>query len=323
MQTTTNGPVAVPVRLVLSGSGRSLAVIPESALAPASIYTFAASGLADVFGGLVQVPTVRFTTKDNTPPPLNADALVFSFPDENGMVSVSAQPDSFTASSQVLIIDTGNGFVVTFTVENDGSLGLPGRIPAQFPASISDTLLVTITDPLGNSTSFTRSQFVNPETGETAIGSGGGTVKASDGSGVELRIPEGALDKGVTFKISLLSADDLQAQFPDQKPDVPGATVAGALKIEASGTPTFKKEVKLAFPMPDFTQGPAQPDSPRERVLLGLPAPPGAEWTVRVRDHRPSRRRKGRRRPSGEDRDGLVSLSRATSTATARSIRRA
>jgi hypothetical protein len=46
-------------------------------------------------------------------------------------------------------------------------------------------------DPSGNVTTLERSKFVDPETGETAIGPGGGTVEGP--GGVELRIPEGAL----------------------------------------------------------------------------------------------------------------------------------
>ncbi len=73
-QTTATDPVPVSVRLILSGSGRSLAVIPESALLPATRYAFSASGLADVFGGLVQVPSVSFTRPPTTATPSRAPA---------------------------------------------------------------------------------------------------------------------------------------------------------------------------------------------------------------------------------------------------------
>ncbi len=256
----TGSMTLVPVRLILSGSGRSLAVVPQSALASATAYVFAASGLADVYGGLVQVPSVHFTTKGDTAAAVDKDALVFSFPDAGGMVRVTAASGSLPPGSTVMIINSGNGVVATFTADNDGAVGL--LVPAAFPASISDALLVTITDPLGNVTTFTRSQFVDAATGQTAVGPGGGTVTASDGSGVELRIPEGALDKGAVFKINLVDTASLQQLFPDQKPDVPGGTVAGALKIETSNAPAFRKEVKLAFPLPDFSKGAVVPDNP-------------------------------------------------------------
>jgi hypothetical protein len=62
------GSVNIAVRFVLSGSGKTLAVIPQAALEFGTRYTLEASGLADVFGGLVSVPATTFRTKDDIPP---------------------------------------------------------------------------------------------------------------------------------------------------------------------------------------------------------------------------------------------------------------
>src|SRR6185503_8299989 len=51
------GGAVVPVRLVLAGSGKLLAVVPQARLAFSTAYRLEASGLADVFGGLVSVPS--------------------------------------------------------------------------------------------------------------------------------------------------------------------------------------------------------------------------------------------------------------------------
>ncbi|HZD03272.1 MAG TPA: Ig-like domain-containing protein, partial [Longimicrobiales bacterium] len=69
--------------------------------------------------------------------------------------------------------------------------------------------------------------------------------------GVELRIPEGAVDKGVVFKIAGLTPEELETEVGDALvPEIEGATLGSALRIEAPSKPTFKREVDLVFPMP-------------------------------------------------------------------------
>jgi hypothetical protein len=244
-------PVSVPLRLVLSGSGRSLSVIPQQILDFSSSYRVQASGLADVVGGLVSVPVTTFRTKDDAAPQYQLDSITFSFPNQDGLVKVTAPAGTLPPGTEVLIINSGNGVVATFTAENDGAVG--SLVPAELPASINDQLFITVTDPLGNVVTFTRSQFTNPATGETAVGPGGGTIEGP--GGVELRIPEGALDKGVVFKIEGVTAEQLKTLFPNQKPDFsdasgnPQGLLASGLKIESADKPTLKKEAKLAFPL--------------------------------------------------------------------------
>src|ERR1700688_4119244 len=98
--------------------------------------------------------------------------------------SPSATPaNSLPAGSTILIVDQTNGVVYSLTVYNDGS------VTGQMPATISDILQVTLTDPSGNKATFTISQFVAAD-GTTAIGAGGGTVTGPGGTGII--IPAGA-----------------------------------------------------------------------------------------------------------------------------------
>jgi hypothetical protein len=226
----------VPVRFVFSQGNTRLSVFPLSALQPSTTYTLAASGLANVLGGLVAVPTATFTTKAITPPNFNPDALVFSMPDQNGNVQVSAPAGSFPSGSTILIIDQTNGVVLSLTVFNDGS------VSGQFPATIDDVLSVTITAPDKTTTSFTRSQFVAPD-GTTAVGPGGGTVTGPGNTG--LIIPQGALNKGTTFKLTPLD----QTAFP-VLPTFPGMIFGSGLHVDAPAMPVFSQEVKIAFPVP-------------------------------------------------------------------------
>jgi hypothetical protein len=242
---------AVAVRLILSGSGRTVAIVPEARLAYEGTYRAEAVNLKDVLGADVVVAPSVFTTRKEIPPAAHPERMVFTFPDERGLVTVSgpgkaeAPPDgTYEAGTEILIINAGNGFVLTLSAGNDN------EVPAtEFPATINDRLMITVTDPFGKTTSFQRSQFVNPETGETAVGPGGGVVTGP--GGVEVRIPEGALDKGAVLKITGLTPEALETEVGDEKvPNVPGAHLGSGLRVDAPSKPSFKKEVDLVFPMP-------------------------------------------------------------------------
>ncbi len=226
----------IPVRFVFSQGGSRLAVFPQSALQPSTTYTFAASGVANLLGGLIVVPTVTFTTQANTPPNFNTNALVFGMPDQNGNTQISAPANSFPPGTTILIVDQTNGVVLSLTVANDGS------VTGQMPATIDDVLAVTITAPDKTTATFTRSQFVAPD-GATAVGPGGGTVTGPGNTAII--IPQGALTKGATFKLDLLD----QTAFP-QLPSWPGANFGSGIQITAPAMPSFNKEAKLAFPVP-------------------------------------------------------------------------
>ncbi|HEX4965048.1 MAG TPA: Ig-like domain-containing protein [Thermoanaerobaculia bacterium] len=235
-QAGSSGNQPVAVRFVLAQGNRQISVFPLAALAASTRYTLQVTGLATAVGGLVAVPSVTFTTRSVTPPNFNPDALVFAFPDADGNVAVSAPAGSFPPGTRVLVVDQTNGVVVSLTVRNDGS------VSGELPATINDVLLVTLTAPDGSATSFNRSQFVAPD-GTVAVGASGGTVTGP--GGVELRIPEGALDHGVRLKIEAFGPE----RFPE-RPDVPSGSFGSGLKVSSPDKLAFKKELKLAFPKP-------------------------------------------------------------------------
>jgi hypothetical protein len=231
----SGAPVALQP-FVLSNSGTVLSFAPQKNLDPATQYTIHVSGLADIFGGAIIVPSATFTTKAVAPPNFNPNAITFSFPDANGNIHVSAPAGSLPPGTRVMIVDQTNAFVLSLTTLNDGS------VSGDFPGTINDVLQVTVTDPNGATATFTRSQFVAPD-GTVAVGAGGGTVTGP--GGVELRIPDGALDTAATFKIETFGPE----LFPE-RPDLPGGNFGSGLKVTSPEMPIFKKEVKLAFPKP-------------------------------------------------------------------------
>ncbi len=234
--TAAGSSTPIALRFVFSGAGTTLAVFPQAALQPSTQYTLQASGLANAVGGLISVPAISFTTVAITPPTYNTNALVFAMPDSNGNVAISAPAGSFPPGSTFLIVDQTNGVVYSLTVLNDGS------VTGQMPATINDVMQVTLTDPAGNVTTFTISQFVAAD-GTTAVGPGGGTVVGPGGTGII--IPAGALLQGVTFKLTQLD----QTAFPTL-PTWQGANFGSGMRITDPAMPTFKKEAKLAFPVP-------------------------------------------------------------------------
>ena len=210
------GTEPVEVKLLLSGSGKRLAVVPVKPLAVSTVYTFTVAGLKDAANEDVVVASpVSFTTKDFVAPVVNTNAIVFSYP-ENGMTKVTAPPGSLPPFSEVLILNATNGAALWLQVDGEGCIGCLGG-SNELPATINDRLMVTITDPQGNVTTFERSKFVKAD-GTVAIGPGGGTVEGA--GGVELRIPSGALENGAELKVEGLSAETLLQQFPGQVPDL-------------------------------------------------------------------------------------------------------
>ncbi|HEY6308046.1 MAG TPA: Ig-like domain-containing protein, partial [Candidatus Angelobacter sp.] len=235
---TSSAPGA-PVALqpfILSTSGTTLTFAPVQNLDAAAQYTAQVTGLADMGGGAIVVPTSTFTTKANQPLTFDPNAITFGFPDQNGNIHVSAPAGSLSSGTKVLIVDQTNAVVLSITAFNDGSLS------GDFPGTINDVLQVTVTDPNGATASFTRSQFVAPD-GSVAVGPGGGTVTGP--GGLSMVIPEGALTQGAVFSLKPLGAD----AFP-QLPNFPGATFGGGMQINTPSMPAFKKEVKLSFSKP-------------------------------------------------------------------------
>jgi hypothetical protein len=228
-------PVAIQP-FVLSTSGTVLSFAPVSNLDPATQYTIQVSGLADMFGSAVIVPTSSFTTKAVATLNFDPNAITFSFPDQNGNIHVSAPAGSLPPGTRVVIVDETNAIVLSLTALNDGSLA------GDFLGTINDVLQVSVTDPNGAAANFTRSQFVAAD-GSVAVGPGGGTVTGP--GGVELRIPSGALNQGAVFQIKAVGIE----AFP-QLPDMPNSHFGGGMQITAPSNPVFQQEAKLAFPKP-------------------------------------------------------------------------
>ena len=192
--------------------------------------------------------------------------------------------------TEVLVINATNGHVLWVRAGNEGQIDTNNEIVA----SIDDILIITVTDPFGNSTTFHRSQFQDPVTGETAVGPGGGTVTGPDG--VELRIPEGALTKGVKFTLNSITEwdEDFFKEPPDLGSDDQGQPLVhfgSALQVKASGETALRPRGRPRLPgAAGGDRGRRRRWPARERRLLLRDAAPGGA----LRGGRPRLRRSDR-----------------------------
>ena len=160
-------------------------------------------------------------------------------PDANGLVQVTAPPLTLPPGTRVQIANFGSGAIGTYTAANDGS------IAGDLPASTRDRLVISLTDPLGNVTTFERGQYEAAD-GTTAVNTAGGVI---DGvGGVEVRIPQEAVLEPVIMKVEAFGPE-LFAD-PAQRPNLPDTTFAGGIKIETTGEVRLKKPATLAFDTP-------------------------------------------------------------------------
>lgn len=231
----------VPSRLQISANARSIALIPEIRLAEASDYTLQASGLKDAKGGAVVVPITVFRTAVEAAPVVNTDQVDVTLGND-GTAHISSGSGTLTPGTTVLVTNEGNGQITSCSVGNSGGLG------CDIPASINDTLTISITTPDGATKTIKHGQYRLAD-GRTAIGPAGGLVKGPGGA--ELRIPEGAVKSGSIFEINLIDPATLIA-----RPYLSNGSVSAALQVRVEGNPLLNKEVDLAFPRPsDAPQG--------------------------------------------------------------------
>ncbi len=110
-------------------------------------YTLEASGLMNTLGGPVAVPRVTFMI-ESFEAPVYSSNIGFSFQDAGGNVQISAPEGSFEPGTIIVIVDQSNGAVLSMTVGNDGS------VTGWIPATTSDLMVITVTDPASRVLTF-------------------------------------------------------------------------------------------------------------------------------------------------------------------------
>jgi hypothetical protein len=233
----------IPGVFSFTPDGAVVSFYPAAALKSETRHTLAVgTGIRDLQGyPLAQAVTSAFTTRDTTPPPPPpAGAITASFPDTNGMITVTATQGSAEAGCTVLVINDNTGEIVAVTPQTNGSF------TARISAQLGDEIQVVLMDAAGNQTLISYLTFKAPD-GRYLVTARGGKVEGE--GGLLLDIPEGALLGPAVVKITPV----VESALPHPVP-VEGKFLA-AVNIDTGGV-RFQKEVKLSVPAPANT--PAQ-----------------------------------------------------------------
>ena len=206
----------------------------------------------------------RADTQEPVLPDYSSD-IEFMMPDENGEVEAIALPGSFEPASVIVIVNDTNGAVLTLTAGNDGSIN------GKLPATLNDTLIVTVTTPEGTRTTWTTSRYAG-EDGSVSIGPGGGVIEGEDG--IELRVPTGALERAAILKI-----ERFDGNLFSERPDFPEGHFGSGIKLTATPMANFKREADLVFPKPVEA-----PEGSFYYVYRRVEEPDGSVWFETI-DH--------------------------------------
>jgi hypothetical protein len=226
----------VSARVTMGAGQRSASILPDAPLAPATIYRVSATAdVTDSTGNPLLPFTSRFTTVEPEVDAFDADAIAVTYPDADGLVSVSAPSGSFEGGAFVVIVNLGNGVVVSGDVLPDGGFSFSIR------ASIRDELQIRVVDAAGREATISKTEYRAPD-GRVAIGTRGGRIASGD---FELDVPDGALGTAVEFRLTPLTEEEL-AELP--VPEGAGG-IGSALRIEM-GEASLAEEAELAFPIP-------------------------------------------------------------------------
>lgn len=210
---------------------------PEARLVSEGRYTIAiASSVRDLQGyGLAAPLTASFIVRDTTPPPMPpAGSISATFPDEEGMITVTATQGSAEYDATVLIINDTSGEIVSIAPFSNGSFN------ARIHGQLGDEIQVVLMDNAGNQTLISYLTFTAPD-GRTLVTAKGGKV-AGEG-GLLLELPAGALVGPAVVKIVPVTESELPHPVPAE------ARFIGAVSIDSGGL-SFAKEVELSIPLP-------------------------------------------------------------------------
>ena len=218
--TRASDGTAVPVARRLSADRRTLTLVPDSLLTPATEYRLGAStALTDAVGNPLDAPVaVSFVTQDDSAPARpQAGQIRVSLPDAEGFVTVEGTQGTAEADTPVTLsnLTTSTTVTVLALTDGDGTANAAGGIDGSFririPAEVGDALALSFRDGSGNEQTLALTQL-GDDGGAAGIGTAGGGF--GDGAGRRGSILPGALDRSGVFALSAADARALPA-LPD------------------------------------------------------------------------------------------------------------
>ena len=210
---------------------------PAASLASEASYTLSVAGTVRDLQGypLGQPLTVPFTVRDTIPPAMPpAGAITATFPDADGMITVTGTQGSVELGASVLVINDTSGEIVGVQPATNGSF------TAKIAAQLGDEIQVVMMDAAGNQTLISYLTFKSDD-GRYLVTARGGKVDGDGGS--QLVIPDGALLGPAVVKLTTVAETALSQPVPAE-----GKFLA-AVDIETGKVP-FQKPVAFSVPVP-------------------------------------------------------------------------
>jgi hypothetical protein len=227
----------VPGTLSFNPDGSEVTFYPAASLASEASYTLSVAGTVRDLQGypLGQPLTVPFTVRDTTPPAMPpAGAITATFPDADGLITVTGSQGSVELGASVLVINDTSGEIVGVQPATNGSF------TARIAAQLGDEIQVVMMDEAGNQTLISY-LTIKSDDGRYLVTAKGGKVEGEGGS--QLVIPDGALLGPAVVKVTQIAQEDLPHPVPDKMKFI------GAFHIDTGGLP-FAKEIDLSMPLP-------------------------------------------------------------------------
>ncbi len=198
----------VPGTLSFNPAGSEVTFYPAASLASEASYTLSVAGTVRDLQGypLGQPLTVPFTVRDTTPPAMPpAGAITATFPDADGLITVTGSQGSVELGASVLVINDTSGEIVGVQPATNGSF------TAKIAAQLGDEIQVVMMDAAGNQTLISYLTFKSDD-GRYLVTARGGKVDGDGGS--QLVIPDGALLGPAVVKLTTVAEAALSQPVP-------------------------------------------------------------------------------------------------------------
>jgi RHS repeat-associated protein len=242
LSTSSGNPVLGTIT-VLAGN-RVAVFTPAATLAASTTYRVSVNhSVRDIYGHQLAADfqstfsTAATVTINNR---LRPEQITISYPDANGMSTVSIPAGSVPEGSSILIVNNTSGSTLS-TVAGTSALSL------QIQARVGDELSLTISQPDGTQYRVTQAAYRRAD-GFTSVGSNGGSITSDDGK-VLLSVPTGAISGQADIKLTTRAESDIT--IPRVGEMDPAEVPFGAgVRISVGGTFTNDQELHLEVAAP-------------------------------------------------------------------------
>jgi RHS repeat-associated protein len=242
LSTSAGNPVLGTIT-VLAGN-RVAVFTPAATLAASTTYKVSVTrSVRDIYG---HQPVADFQSTFSTAAAvtisnrLRPEQIAISYPDANGLSTISIPAGSVPEGSSILIINTTSGSTLSTTVGT-------GAVSLQIQARVGDELSLTITQPDGTQYRVNQAAYRRAD-GFVSVGANGGTITSDDGK-ILLSVPTGAISGQADLKLTTRTEADIT--IPRTGEMDPAEVPFGAgVRITASGNFTNNQELHLEVAAP-------------------------------------------------------------------------